>query len=342
MTTKLPWLFVAIVALIAIGLGWQQWRTASELSARVANLSAEVQKRNNALDEQAALIASLRAENEAYGRESMTLRKKLASLRNSSSATIAKPAATNSSRPLLAESLHQLFATMGKASENEATRNRQTTLIKNIYSDFASSRGLSEERTERFFELLIKKGLIQSDDGDNFMKGDGEHGENEAENAQSAAQQIAEIDRETQLLLGPASYADFQEYNKTAGERMVASQLQRQFGDAPALDEQQQASLLQVMIEERSKTPPSPLAPADASPRQQLGEFFASPNQEQLYQAEAELNERIANRMGGILETSQLDALKSAMKKQLDQEKFMTEMARVVFDAKTEAANPQP
>ena len=88
--------------------------------------------------------------------------------------------------------------------------------------------------------------------------------------------------------------------------------------------------MLQVMMEERARTPPSPLAPADVSPRVQYRDFMNTPNQEQLYQNEADLQQRVINRVAGILSPDQLAVLQTSLKESLESDKLFFQTARVV------------
>lgn len=205
-------------------------------------------------------------------------------------------------------------------------------LKRQIYADYAKSRGLSSQQAEHLFQLLTAKGDIQVMDDLTVTSGDGGNEENSAANAEGTALSIAEIDRQLQMLLGDSGYADFQEYQKTSGEREILGQIRKEFaGSDVALTSAQAKSLFEVLVEERAKTPPSPLAPGETSLRDQMRVFLSSDNPEHYYQVEEGLNQRILSRVGGIISTDQLRVLDSYLRLHFEKYKFQMEITRKVL-----------
>jgi len=330
----------ACCALVAGVFAFQQWQTVAALKKRVATLTSEAQSKDAALQEQSEIVARLRAENESYVSEAATLRGRLARMRASSESKTEQPLAPDSSPNGLADSIRRLFDKPKTAAAAAATRQSLTSLIQDVYAEFITSRHLSEDQANQLRALLIEKGAAQTEDGENLLAGDGANGANAAYNAQRAAERIDKIDAAVRSLLGEGVYADFLDYNNKAGERVTWTRVQRLFSESgTSLGSQEANTLLQVMMEERARTPPSPLAPADVSPRVQFRDFLNSPNQEQLYQNEADLQQRVINRVAGILSPDQLAVLQTSLKESLESDKLFFEMARVVSPGRNQGTN---
>lgn len=311
--------FCAVVAGVC---AFQQWRTTTALEKRLAILTAEAQSKDAAVRKQREVAAPAR---------------------DSSQPAAKGPLNPESSPQALAETIRQLYGNIPKTAEElVAARQTQTKLVQEVYTEFINSRKLREDQAAVLPNLLINKGLAQSEDGDNFMAGDGENGENAARNAQAAVERIKQIDSEIKSLLGGAAYAAFLEYNKTVGERVALSRIKQGFAATEtSLGDEEAKALLQIMMEERAKTQPSPLAQADVSPREQFRAFLNSANQEELFQNETDLQQRILERAAGMLKPEQVAVLQMSLRRSLEMDRLVMETARLVAQGrKKDASEP--
>jgi hypothetical protein len=220
----------------------------------------------------------------------------------------------------------------------EIMRQQQATLVKQMYSDFVKSAGLSREQADRFYALLLDDQMGDLEQGLNFLEG------NEAEAAVRdggavAANARTNVEQELEALLGPGGFASYNEYRGSIGERTALNEVRDQMAvDSTPLADHQAKALLQVMIEERSRSGPAVFDPNSGSFRQQMQAISDGSNTDAFYNSQAEFNGRVATRAVGILQPDQLRALETYQKQQLEMQKFGMEMARRMFDVQDDAS----
>jgi hypothetical protein len=214
----------------------------------------------------------------------------------------------------------------------EMVRQQQKVALEHMYSDFVKEHRFSAQQTEQFFDLLMQKQTSAMEDGMKALNSDSTDTTTPEPNALSAAERRAEADRQLQMLLGGGGYADYQAYEKTTGERMALARLQQQLAlNSTPLADAQAKTLLQVMVDEESKSPPSAFKPGPGGTREQLRAFSDNTAAEQFSQRQADLNQRVLNRAGSILKPDQFKAFEAFQKQQLEMHKLGMEMARTMM-----------
>lgn len=240
-------LVAVTIALISGAVAWQNWQATAALTKQATSLRDELAKKNDAFQEQAALLDAVRQENAVYGRELASLREK-ASTRPPPSIP-AQSQNDNASTDSESASA-KVFTKMAKDPKlKEVTRQWELAGIKKLYGDFVRMRHLNSQQAKQFFDLLVKEETRKREEGANLLSG----GENKtgADEASSASQ-TADMERQLKLLLGDKDYAEYQDYKKSTGSRLTLLQIQEHFARTSIpLRKEQANTLLQIMLEER-------------------------------------------------------------------------------------------
>ena len=322
---------VLILALVAASaLAWIERERAAELTEKVTALTAEIQQKNDTANDQAKVAAQLKEENAAYLAESSALRKKLAEQNQPALPPILEADAAAPASDPKKKGMGEFFGKMMKDPKmKEMLRQQQGAALKQMYGEFSKSKNMDAQQSDQFFALLMEKQWGGMEEGMDVFNGVEKTKEESAAASQAALEKTAETDRKLRMLLGEGGYANYKDYEKTIGERMTLNSMRQQLAvnSAPLADDQAK-SLLAVMIEERAKTPASPLTSIDGNPREKMRALATSNNSDQFYQAEADLNQRVLNRASGILKPEQFSALESFQKQQLEMQKMGMEMAK--------------
>jgi hypothetical protein len=323
---------------VCAAVAWQQRERARKLEVQVASLTADLHRRESDTKEQRELAARLKSENNAYTNEASVLRNKLA-LGTGSAPGTADPQVAASPGQKKGGMNEFLGSMMKDPKMKEMMRQQQTAVLKQMYGDFVKARHFSPQQADQFFNLLVEKQMGAMEEGMKaFDDGEKKAETTDSAGAQTLADQKSETDRQLQMLLGDAGYSEYQAYEKTTGERMALTQMRQQLAlnNTPLADEQA-TTLLQVMVEENAKSPPSPLESGLGNPREKLRVLSDGNNAEQFYQRQAELNQRILDRAGSVLNPDQYSALESYQKQQLEMQKLGMEMARKMMNDKDES-----
>jgi hypothetical protein len=220
-------------------------------------------------------------------------------------------------------------------------RQQETAQLKQIYGDFVRERHLSPEQSKLLFDLLTEVGMRDNDDGMNFFSGKESKAEPNRTESQSLATQQAETDRQLRMLLGESNYAKLEVYDKTVSERLALVQIREQLDlrSTPLRDDQAK-TLLQIMMEERARTPPMVFDPRSlGSTRKKFTVALEGDNAERYYEAQTDLNQRILQRAGTILSPEQYDALERFQKQHLQVHKVGIETMREMMGRQKDGAD---
>jgi hypothetical protein len=206
----------------------------------------------------------------------------------------------------------------------ERMRDQQLQQIKDVYGDFVKEQRLSAEQTKRFYQLFLDEAVESSIEDAEFMENITEQAGPAAEASPSRA---AELDRQLRLLLGDTAATRLEEYQKTGSERLILAQYRYELRmDDIALPDNTANVLLQIICEEKVRTPPLPF-----DPRTQNGDMrkaLEGDNAQRYYEAEADLNRRILSRARSVLNEQQYEALAKFQDRHLAAEKAGIEALR--------------
>lgn len=318
MNAKLVTIVALVAALVAVSLSSKPWQ--ASLKLRIASMRAELRARDISLQEQAALLDRLREEQNALKKESIALRQEVSTRRNASTsgrdeANVQSANAPNGKEEFIRRSLED-------PQMKESFRQFEIVRLQQVYGDFLRDGNLTPKQSTQFLDLAFAQGERDMEDGMRFLSGDQEAGESPLTKA--------ELDREMRALLGDDAFEKFDAYDKTTTERLAVAEVREGLSRTSApLEEERVDNLLQIMLEERERTPLTAFDPrVSGTSRDKFLAVAQGDNAEQFYRAQAELNQRILGRAGTILSSDQYEALESRLNQYLEVQKISIEMAR--------------
>jgi hypothetical protein len=194
-----------------------------------------------------------------------------------------------------------------------------------VYGDIATELGLTPEEAAKVLDLLADRQLDLMDKM--FAKDAG--GKPDAGAAQQA---LTDYQAKIKEVIGDERMKSFEEYERSAGDRMQLGQFQQSLTSAGmALDDQQKQGLLQIMRDERSKTPPGPLDPGNKDMAAALRAVETGEGLDQAFDKQRQLNERVLSRARDVLTPDQMTAFEAAQKQQLQMQQMGLQMSKQMF-----------
>jgi hypothetical protein len=181
--------------------------------------------------------------------------------------------------------------------------------IQRNYPGLAEELGLSQKDADALFELLVENQEKMTAEF-SAMRGAAQM-DQAARDEMSRKSQALQRELETQVaaLLGPARYAQWQEYRQTQSGRQQAVQMGRQLAEiGQPLSDVQQRALAKVLVVEQERMTQTMqeltrnLNPSDPQARLQV--------QEQAMKLEEEYNRRVLDAASGTLSARQIASLK--------------------------------
>lgn len=153
-----------------------------------------------------------------------------------------------------------------------------------------------------------------------------------------------EYDEKLKAVLGEQGLGQLKDYERTLGDRMMLSMHEQQFSSAGSpLENAQRDSLLEIMKEERLKTPASAF---DAGKIGDSSKAFAAMRDdaaiEQWIKQEENYQQRVLQAATRTLNPDQVNALRDSFKQQLDMQRFGVTMSREMFKGSGGNAAPPP
>jgi hypothetical protein len=142
-----------------------------------------------------------------------------------------------------------------------------------------------------------------------------------------------EYDAKLKAVLGEQGVAQLKDYERTLGDRMMLTMHEQQFATAGApLEQAQRDSLLQIMKDERLKTPATAFDAANAG---DSSKAFAAMRDdaavEKWLKQEEEYQQRVLQTATKALNPDQVNALRDSFKQQLDMQRFGVKMGKEMF-----------
>jgi hypothetical protein len=210
----------------------------------------------------------------------------------------------------------------------EMIRSQQKIMAQKMYGPLVKDLNLTPEQKDRFLELVLDHQMAAVDQA-GALFGGGDAGKTEA--AQNFKDKQTELDANIKALVGDEKFTHYEEYKKTMADRMVLDQFQQQLdGSGAALQDPQLKSLLQVMKEERDKVP-AVLPDKGAEASADFGKLLTDENLQKQFQWQEDLNRRVQDRAGQVLNPQQLKELTDFQAQQLNLQKVGMKMAREMF-----------
>lgn len=326
MNAKVMIVITSACVVIACSFAGWQWRIAAELKKRNTDLRVQVEEKEKAASAQAAVIARLE--------QSTVLGEKPAA---DEAAEVASASVTPGAAPpstVGEESATELFRrTLHDPPTRERRRRILKSWLKQNYGDFVRARGLNPVQTDEFLDLLTDKQMNEDEDSANFLAGH----KDEDDASQSAATEWAEIDTQLRALLSQEDYTQFQEYEKTIGDRVTLAQIHRELAiNTQPLNDDQANFLSQVLRDERLLTPPLAYDPRSSGrSRDKYQLALEGDNATRFFEVQADLNQRILGRVKNVLSPEQYETLASLQRQNIEATRSTIELARKAIARET-------
>ena len=164
-----------------------------------------------------------------------------------------------------------------------------------------------------------------------------------------------DYDAKLKAILGEQGVAQLKDYERTLGDRMMLTMHEQQFSAAGApLEQTQRDSLLQIMKDERMKTPPTAFDAANAGDSSKaMAAMRDDAAVEKWLKQEEDYQQRVLQNATKALNPDQVNALRDSFKQQLDMQRFGVKMSKEMFggaggsatisvSATTEVIPPEP
>ncbi len=342
----LPLILAAVVAIGCGAVAFSQHESNAALRNALAAADAK------AAAEQARLadeLAKLRAQNDIYKNESTDLRKKLAEKIAAPDAVVsadaAEPAKEGEPKKKEDNNFMSGIAKMYKDPEmKKVMRAQQAMGIRMMYSDLAKELGLSPDEATRVMELLADRQMAISAKS---MEAFGGGGETDPAKMEEVGKTIAssreEYDAQLKSVLGDAKMAKLTDYERSLGDRMQLNQIQQSLSaTGTALKDNEKQGLLNIMKEERQKSPANVFDPANKDVSAQMKALQSEDSVNQLIQSSEDFNDRVLARARTVLSPDQTNAFETAQKQQLDMMKMGVKMGAAMFKKNSNSAPVAP
>lgn len=326
-----------IIALLvaAVGLGLVcllQFRKASEQQAQIAAL-------NSALDQQKDRVRDLETAKQHLNQQRSDLLDQAEQQAAELSRQIAAappPALTPEAQPGSTEArpaqagFGQMISKMLDDPETRGfLREQQKMMMDQLYEPLIKKMNLTPDEATKFKDCLLETAMKSAERASSLL---GASTNRMAAVAQIAADRAA-TDAQLKELLGDQRYAQYKDYEQTAGERMQLNQFRQQFGAGSLpLTEDQTEQLLGFMKEEKQSM--ASVGHPTVGSGQSGGEIEAilsEDRSESMLQSQEYVNERVYERAKTVLSEDQLGAFGKFQSNQLQMMRVGVGMARKFF-----------
>jgi hypothetical protein len=211
----------------------------------------------------------------------------------------------------------------------EMLRSQQAMGVNLIYGGLAKDLALNKDEAREVMDILLDRQMEAAESSMKIF----EKGQPDPEKMQEAGEQSAAArevrNQELRETLGPGRYKKFEDYEKTIGERMALEQVEKQLaaGGTPLAAGQSQ-SLLEIMKQERLRTPPTTLNSANPDQTAQLAALRSDTALDEWNKSQEAFNRRILDRARPLLNADQLTAFEAAQKQQLSMQQMGMRMGQ--------------
>lgn len=326
-------LFLLLVASTAVA-GWFAYQNHVELSAKDA------------------LIAALTAERDAARNADKSAREDTAPMRENIERLTAErdrlkaevpPAAivaTVPAKPLAAtkpddsgKSMMSGFAKMFQSEDGKKMLRSQTAMVvKMQYADLAKKLNLSPQETELVMGLLSDRQVAGAADGFAAFSGETMDEAKLKAAGEKATASRTEHDAKLKAALGEERFKELESYDRTIGERMMMTQLEPQFTSAGTpLEPAQKNQLIQIMTDERLKSPKTAFDPSNKDPGAVFNALKDDAMVDQWMQGEQDFQRRVLQAATKTLSPDQINTLQQGFQQQSEMQKFGLKMSREMF-----------
>ena len=331
-TNALPFLLAALIC--AAVLIAEEQRIGS-LRQSLAQLQKDATAAQEQMNTDAAALKKLRERSTALASESEQLREHLTEAKAAApdAAAGATAAGAGAKKDDPQAGWMKGMAKMFKDPEmKKMMRTQQSMGVRMIYGDLAKELGLSSGEADKVIELLADRQMDASERAMVAMD-DAEKDPAKLEQAGKDAQKVmTDYEEKLKAALGPEKKAKLDEYERGIGDRMAMQQYQGSFAAAgQPLDDTQRAGLLQIMKEERMKTPAGPLDPGNKDVAAAMKAMQSGDALEKSLETQRQLQQRVFDRAHTVLTPDQMNAFETAQKAQIQMQEMGVKMGKAML-----------
>ncbi len=239
------------------------------------------------------------------------------------------PAGEKAGNPMM-EGIAKMFST---EDGKKMMRSQMAMGLKMQYGGLAKELKLDPKVADQVLGLLGDRQMALSEAAFSSLKGGAldEAATKEIGTKSEALQK--DYDAKLKAVLGEQGATQLKDYERTLGDRMMLTMHEQQFTAAGApLEQAQRDGLLQIMKDERLKTPATPF---DAANGGDSSKAFAAMRDdaavEKWLKQEEDYQQRVLQAATKALNPDQVNALRDSFKQQLDMQKFGMKMGKEMF-----------
>ena len=205
-------------------------------------------------------------------------------------------------------------------------KDQQKTVINQMYAGLFKEMKLTPDEREKLKSILIESQMK------NIDLAQGMFGEDKTGVAVAVGQQISDSTKQTEgeikALLGEDRFGQYENYQKTMGERMQLDQFKNQLSSEAPLSEEQTKQMLELMQSEKAAIPMTMPTPPTSGVATEM--FTAEVLEQQMKWAE-DYNRRVLEGAGKILTSDQLKQYQAFQEQQASMQKLSLQMVKGMF-----------
>jgi hypothetical protein len=331
----------AVVALTAGAFAWLQYDSAAKLRQQIASLTSERDAAQKAQAELARLKAEADIEKENVAR--LTAERDAALARAKSLPPMPPPGtpppAGEKDGGGMMESIAKMFST---EDGKKMMRSQMAMGLKMQYGGLAKDLKLDPKVAEQVMSLLGDRQMALTEATFGAMKG-GALDEAAAKEISAKSQALQkEYDEKLKAVLGDTGTTQLKDYERTLGDRMMLNMHEQQFAaSGTPLESTQRDSLLQIMKDERLKTPVSAFETMnDGDASKTFAAIRDDAAVEKWIKQEEDYQRRVIQAATQSLNPDQVNALQESFKQQLEMQRFGVKMSKEMFKGSGATAAP--
>lgn len=310
-----------------------QWQKRDSQKAELTALRAEVEQKAREVGDLQAVQKLVNEQRRESLEQASDLAAKLQAERLANASLAARVAATSSANQGRAPGkgkagFGEFFSKMMEDPDTrKMIRETHRAMLDQLYDPLIKRMSLTPEEASQFKELLADNMMNAAEKGTSMFTGGLN---NRAELVKTMAAQQKLFEDQLKQFLGDTRYAQYKDYQETAGERTQLNQFRQQFAGENALTDQQTEQLLAFMKEEKQAVAAATGLPlsGDQQEAAKLEAMLSGEGVQQLLQVQETMSQRVYERAKGVLSDNQLGAFGKFQTNQLQMMRMGMNMMR--------------
>lgn len=319
----------ALLAVVSVALGVYAWVLNGDVSLLRGQLAALEGEKNAARKAEADARHEVAAVRESEDKEAAA---KLAANTplDGAPGALSANAGGPPKKPADGANPMQAMAKMFQTEDGKKMMKAQFSMLTKMqYGDLLKALKLDPEQSEQLLNLLTERTSSMAGNPFKLMS---EGGLDEAalkKMGEDNAASRKNYDAMIKNALGEDGYAKFKDYEGTIGERMALSQMEPMInaGGTPLAPEQHD-KLLQIMGDERKKSPPSVFDPTGRDAVGNLKAMNDDAAVDQWFKQEEDYRQRVLKQASTILSPEQTNSVQQAFSQLAQMQKFGISMSK--------------